>query len=649
MIKISNTPLTINGMTLKNRFVMAPMGVNYAAPNGEVTEQLISYYEERAQGGVALVIVETAHIEVAGKNLCGGLGVYSDSHISGLKSLVERVHAQGANIALQLLHRGRNASDQITGLPVKLVSHVPGLCPPHGRVMTEEEIGQLVVKYGEAAQRAQQAGFDAVEIHGAHGYLINQFLSPLTNKRTDRYGASLENRMRFALEVIESVRAKVGKAYPVLFRIGTREGYPGGMTLEDVLPVIRRLADHVDALHVSAGITESSLVIPSAEYPKAWNSEDTRRIRQTVEGKIPVIAVGRYADPSLAERIIREGTADLVALGRPLLADSHYVDKFFHGRAEEIIRCIACNEGCIGRTGVGLEVRCALNPLTSREYLRPFRPASPIRKKVWVAGGGPAGMEAALRAAELGHEVTLMESSSVLGGLLNLACKPPHKEDIVGITRSYTARLSKAGVHVLLNTPVSASEVLREKPDLLFVATGSRPVRPKFCADMQLALTADAVLSERVMPASEALVLGGGMIGCETAEFLASCGTKTTILEMRNELAADLLPMQRRKLLGRLNELGVKALTGSEILSVDPDGSALIKTRFGNQKRLPPFEMLVIAVGYRPNLDLCAELNRNDIYFLDIGDCRNGGKIMDAVHGAFHAVCEHLGNAWWSA
>ena len=638
----------IGAMELKNRFVMAPMGVRYAAPNGETTEQLLSYYEARAKGGVGLIIVETSHIEIAGRNMTGGLGIYDDSNIPGLQCLTDRIHAYDTKIAIQLLHRGRNASDAITGEPVKLVSFVPELCPPHGRVLTISEIEKLIEKYGEAALRAKKAGFDAVEIHGTHGYLINQFMSPLTNRRTDEYGGTFENRMRFPLKVIACIRSMVGERYPLLFRLGTQEGYAGGLTMEETLPIAITLAKSgIDALHISAGITESGLVIPGAEIPEAWNRNDTGKIKQAI-GSLPIIAAGRYSNPEQAELVLREKKADFVALGRPLLADAQYVEKFFTGRQEEIMRCIACNEGCIGRSSRGLDVRCVLNPLTSKEYLGtlPFR-IHP-RRNIWVVGGGPAGMEASLRAAELGNKVTLLEKSAELGGLLSLAGKPPHKENLLGIISDYKARLHHAGVRVLTSTPVHAEDILQARPDMIFVATGSRPVLPQFCKEASIAVTADQILSGECIPGEKILILGGGMVGCETAEYLAAQGREVTILELRQELAADMLPGPRKALIRRLAALKVHEITQAEVVSIGQKGTIQYKNRFGILKNLPPVSQLVVAVGYRPNNDLCVDLDMLDIPFVEIGDCRKVGKIMDAVHGAFKAVCEHLGASAWA-
>ena len=638
----------IGNLEIKNRFVMAPMGVRYAAPNGEVTEQLISYYETRAKGGVGLIIVETSHIEIAGKNMIGGLGIYSDKHILGLQCLTDRIHAQGAKVAIQLLHRGRNASDAVTGEPVKLVSFVPNICPAHGRVLTVPEIEYLIEIYGEAALRAKKSGFDAVEIHGTHGYLINQFMSPLTNQRTDEYGGNFENRMRFPLRVIECVRRKVGPDFPILFRMGTQEGYPGGLSMREALPIADSLAKSgIDALHVSAGITESNLVIPNAEKSEAWNSDDTGKIKRLV-GSLPVVAVGRYSSPQKAEEVLREGKADFIALGRPLLADPEYVKKFFVGQQNEIMHCIACNEGCIGRTTGGLDVRCVLNPLTSKEYLGSFpcRVGSPLN--IWVVGGGPAGMEAALRAAELGNNVTLLEKTAELGGLLSLASKPPYKENLLEIVSSYKARMHRVGVKVLTNTPVKAEDVLKARPDMVFVATGSSPVVPSFCQNVPVAVTAARILAGENVPGDKVVILGGGMVGCETAEFLAAQGKEVTILELRSELAADMLPGPRGALMRRLTALNVRWITNAEIISISQDGIIQYKDRFSVLKTLSSVSRLVIAAGYRPNIELCVDLDRLNISFVDIGDCRRVGKIMDAIHGAFKSVCENLGAFAWA-
>lgn len=638
-VPLFSTPVSIHGMQVANRFVMAPMSVRYAAPNGEVTEKLISYYEARAAGGAGLIIVEASCVELAGKNGPNGLAVYDDSHISGLSKLVRRVKKHGTKIALQLVHRGRCASSLVTGQPVKLVSYVPGFCPESGCVMQESEIESVIDSYGAAARRAREAGFDAVELHGAHGYLINQFLSPLTNRRTDNYGGTPEKRMHFALRVLERVKAFAGEDFPVIFRMDSLEGYPGGLTIEDTMPIAKALVDAgVDALHVSAGIYESGLDVPSAYTPRAWNVDNAAAVRKAVDARVPVIAVGRICTPEVAENVLEEHKADMIALGREMLADPQFVNKALSGRSAEIIPCIACNEGCIGRTAKNLEAQCALNPSTGMEHLAVSAPASPVDESVWVIGGGPAGMEAALTAARLGRKVTLWEKNPELGGLLNLADNPPDKQELSRIVSSYAARLAACGVDVRTGVEVTADDVIKAAPDHVFVATGSVPVMPRFCASIPGAVPAEEVLSAPSFNFSNALVLGGGLIGCETAHLLAENGVHVTILEMKPELASDMQARARTILLQKLKELGVTVMTEREVVGPGENGSILIRNRFGGQETLTGFDKVVVAVGYRPRQNLSADLAAGGVTFHDMGDCRKVGKIMDAVHQARKTV-----------
>lgn len=632
------SPLTINGMTLKNRLVLSPLNTSYAARNGEATERLIRYYEERARGGVGYIIAETSCIAWEGRNSARGLAISDDIHIEGLSKLTSRVHQYGAKIAIQLLHRGRAALPSVTGAPVKLVSWVPGLTPAdESIVLDENEILGIIKKYGEAAARAQKAGFDAVEIHGAHGYLITQFLSPLTNKRTDHWGGTPEKRLNFAREALKSVRAAVSPSFPVGVRLSALEGVPGGMTIEDAKRAAVALVDEgADLLHISAGIPEADIDIPLAHKAHGWNVDNASAVREAVGRRVPVIAVSRLGVPALARAVIEDDRADLVALGRALLADPHFPRKAEQGRDHEILPCVACNEACAGRTRKGLEVRCAFNPRTGFEGLYPYETeAAAISRHVAVVGGGPAGMQAALHAAERGHRVTLFEQEPRLGGLARVAAKPPHKEDLNGIVAYFEQALkAQPNVRIRLGEAATADKLMALAPDRIIVAAGSIPIMPGVCAASPLAHSAAELLEGSVKPGKKALVLGGGLIGCETAEFLAEKGCAVTIVEMRPEAAADMQASNRRWLFERLDGYGVTLLVNTELKAIHDNGDVLLKTPLCEQT-LQGIDTLVVAAGYKPANALCAELRQAGIPFDAVGDCLQVGKMMDAIHSAF--------------
>ncbi len=632
------SPITINGLTLKNRIVLSPLNTSYAARNGETTERLIRYYEERAKGGVGCIIVETSCVSWEGRNSARGLSICEDFHIEGLRKLTDRIHALGAKISIQLLHRGRVALPSVTGLPVRIVSWVPGITPAdESSILTETEILNIIQKYGEAAARAKKAGFDAVEIHGAHGYLITQFLSPLTNRRTDRWGGSLEKRLTFALEVLKTVRKAVGPDFPVGFRLSAIEGVPGGMTVEDTKRIAVALVDAgVNVLHISAGIPEADIDIPLAHKPHGWNVDNASAIREAIGRRVPVIAVSRLGVPALARSVIENDKVDMVALGRGLLADPYFPIKVKEGRDSEVLPCVACNEACVGRTRKALEVRCAFNPRTSFEGLYPYGDdPAPVSRSVVVVGGGVGGMEAALHASERGHKVTLFEQSQKLGGLCRVAAMPPHKEDLNGIVAWFEQALrARPNIEIRLGEKATAENIAACHADRVIVATGSRPIVPRFCADNPMVHTAESVLCGQVSIGRKALILGGGLIGCETAEFLAQKGCDVTIVEMQPEAAADMQASNKRWLFERLNGYGVTILVNTELANISPDGDVNVKTVYG-EKTLRGFDTLVMAVGYRSENSLCRELAQAGIAFDTVGDCAHVGKMMGAIHDAF--------------
>ncbi len=640
---VSLTPLNIHTLSIRNRYVLPGMVTDMAVDGGYVTERLLAYYEERAKGGVGLIIVEATSIDQSGKTFLHGLDISDDRFIPGLRKLTDRVHAHGARIAIQLQHGGGRAHPEYSHMARRVFSVIPGVFDPDNAIILDEaELSRLAEAWAQAAVRARKAGFDAVEIHGASGYLLEQSVSEFTNRRTDAYGGTLEKRLRFPAEVVRAVRRAVGDDFPILYRHTSIEDVPGGngIDLETTLALCETLADAgLNAVDITAGMQYCfELMTPPTCMPKAWNSATSRAVREKLGDRLKVILTGRISDPETAERVVSEGLADFVIMGRALIADSHLVEKFAAGREEEICPCVACGQGCVGNADKMVPITCALNPLSGNEASMPSVPAAEHPRRVVVVGAGPAGLMAAATAAERGHRVTLLERSEKAGGQINLAAIPPHKSDLLRIVRYFYGKAKRAGVDFCFSTEATVENVAALHPDAVVVAAGSRPVIPRFCASVPDAVTAQQVLLGA--PCGEkVIVLGGGLIGCETAEFLAGQGKSVTIVEMQPQLAKDMEWCSRVLLMRRLKELNVECRAGNEIRSIGSDHAVTVRLPNGTEEVLEGFQSLVIAVGCRPDTELAGALTASlKCPCVSVGDCVKTAKIMDAVHSGFHAA-----------
>jgi 2,4-dienoyl-CoA reductase-like NADH-dependent reductase (Old Yellow Enzyme family) len=632
------SPLDVGRMTVKNRIVMAPMERNYANADGTVSERTKAHYEARARGGVGWIDVESTFIDPAGRGRTHQLGLHDDRCIAGFAELVDIVHAGGARIGIELHHAGRNTSRAITGVQPVAPSPVP--CPEAGGDVPHEltlgEIDEVAALYGAAARRAAEAGFDAVELHSAHGYLPLAFLSPLTNLRTDEYGGSLENRMRFALRVIAAFKANVPDHVTIGCRFSADEFLRGGLTVDETVPYAQALvAAGVDYLSVAAGVYASfKRIIPPMDVESGWMLPLAAAVRAAVT--VPVIGVSRFTDPHDADRAIGDGKVDLVAFGRALLADPEFPRKAEEARTNEIVTCIGCNQGCTARIANQLDVTCLVTPATGREREFALQPAA-RRKHVLVVGGGPAGMEAARVAAERGHRVTLLERESRLGGQARLAGLLPFRNGWTIFAREAAERLARAGVDVRLGLEAGPQDVAGYGADVLVVATGSRfqsrsipGAVPGLVTDPITVLTTGEVDGEHV------LVSGAGEIGLGLAEWLVERGKQVTLVS-EEEALAD--PAGQPGLLDRLRSTArVSLRAGAEIREVA--GTAVLIGKAGAigpllVKQLSGVDAIVTA-DFRRSSDGLASAARDrglvgEVF--EIGDC-------DRPRGALEAILE---------
>ena len=621
-------PGRIGQMEVKNRIVLPPMSTNFCLNEGYISQRLIDYYEERARGGVGLLITEGMAVEARGRRRFLELSLADDSFIPGLSKLARAVHKHGARIAPQLLHRGQQARSVVTGQQPVSPSpfSITGGEVPHE--LSLEEIAGIVRSFASSARRAREAGCDGVEIHAAHMYLVSQFLSPAANHRTDIYGGPLANRARFLIEIISAVKESVGPDFPVWYRLTVQEyGIENGITLAESREVVR-LAEKAgaDAVNVSifgygAQDAISTPFIPGAELPLA---AEIKKLVHT-----PVMAVG-WLNPEVGERALTEGQADFICLGRRLIADPAIAKKAASGRIEDIRPCLGCNE-CMQSVGRNLDpVHCAVNASLGQEKAYRARSAS-TKKKVIVVGGGPAGMEAARVAAERGHRVTLYEKNSALGGLLALAALPPDKEPVSRLLDYMARQVIRAGVDIRTGTEAGAELIIRSRPDAVILAAGAVPSMPQIPGvDRPNVFKAVDVLSGKSRPGGKVVILGGGMVGCETGHYLARRGHSVTIIEILGTLAADIeVAAIRQRLLDGLAETGVRLLTNTGCREIG-EGGVTVVDRSGRLEDIPA-DSILIAVGSSPDQGLYRALKGQVPELYQIGDGLQPARILEAI------------------
>lgn len=549
-------PGQVGKMEVRNRIIGSPMERNYCTVEGRITQRYIDYLAARARGGVGMMYTEATYVDPRGKGRELQMGLHDDDLIPQLARLVTAVHRHAGRVGPELVYGGRVVNPEVSGLESRAPSNVPyaGAGGTSPRPLDRGEIAEIVTRFADAARRATEAGCDFVGIHGAHGYLVSQFLSPFCNKREDDYGGDLAGRMRFPLEIVRAVRQAIGADMPIVFRISGDEYQDKGLTLTDVCAIAPHLvAAGVDLIDVSAGMYETAWMITQPmELPQGVLAPLAREVRKHVN--VPVSVSGRITDPSVAEHLIESQTSDFVTLGRALHADPEFPNKAREGRVDEICTCIACNQGCSDMHARGVPIMCLVNTTTGREREYAIQPAA-VKKKVIVVGGGPAGLEAARVLALRGHAVTVFERDGEAGGQLLLSRLVPGREELAGHLPWLIGAVKRAGAKLELGVEASAETIVRERPDIVIIATGSAPGLPPIPGIMQSPVVDPyEILRRPVGGLRRALVIGGGIRGIGVARLLMDKGVEVILVEVGKELATDIATRSRRFQIGALRE-----------------------------------------------------------------------------------------------
>lgn len=656
-------PIKINKMEVKNRIYVPAMHLAMAV-DFLVTDQICDFYAERAKGGAGIIVVGNATVdEVAGNSQY--IGAHLDEFIPGLTKLADAIKSNGAKAAVQLNHAGRYSHSMLMGgkrpvAPSALASTFTGEVPD---VLDIDGIKQIVASFAESAERVKKCGYDAVEVLSGTGYLISEFLSPVTNKREDEYGGSFENRIRFGVEVMKAIREKTGPDFPVIVRLDNNDFMEGGQRHDELTEYARILAEEcgVDALCVKGSWHEARVPQLTPNVPRATYAYLARNVRNVVD--IPVIASHRIHTPEIARELIEDGFCDMVAMGRSMIADPYMPEKARTGREDEIVHCIACAQGCFDSLFKLETVKCLCNPKAGFESTKAIEKAADA-KKVMVIGGGAAGMSAALAASERGHAVTLYEKSNKLGGQLFLAATPPGREEFLELAEDYASQIKLSNVDVKLNTVVDEAILDTEKPDTVIMATGASPIVPPIPGvELPHVVQAWDVLLGKVSTGSKVVVVGGGAVGVETAMFLAEKGTlsgeaikfllinkaetpetlydlatkgskEVTIIEMMDRIGKGIGKSTKWVMHQDMAKLRLTAKTGTTALKIS---ETHITVQTGDTVEEIEADTVVLAAGAAPLTDLAEILEQKGIEYKVAGDAAGIALAFDAVHQGFDA------------
>ena len=658
----------IGSIEIKNRLAMSAMDLGFTT-EGSINKRFIDFYVERARGGVGLIVVGGCYPEMTGKVWKSIIGLDKDEYIPGLKKLTDTIHKYDTKIAAQILHGGRSASSFFSKThPVSpsSLSHINIKQKPHA--LTIPEIKKVIDGYVAATVRVKKGGFDAVEIHGGMGYLINQFLSRATNKRKDKYGGSLKNRIRFAKEIVVAIKEKVGKRYPVIFRLSGEDFVEDGLKIDESVEIAKELEKAgVDAFNVSPGWHESRTPIMLMSIPRMSYIFLSEKIKDNVN--VPVIGSVRINDLALAEEVIDNNQSDIVSIGRPLIADPELPKKYKRKQFEDIRRCIACNQGCFDSLLGFKSISCLYNVRAGRESELKIKKAKK-KKKVMIIGGGPGGMEAARVAALRGHDVHLFEKTDVLGGQLRYAYIPPGREEIVNVISFLENQIKKLNVNIELSNKVDTVTINKMKPDVVIAATGGVPLIPKITGIKEKnVVVAEDVFDNKVKVGKDVVIIGGGTIGCEIALHTAKMGAmdpevacfllknkvidgdkaveltskgkrNITILEMKNKIGGRFGISTRWVIMKQIVDAGINSITGIKVKNMSTksikEKDKVCITYEDDKKDIKIFaDTVIIAAGYKSNQDLTSKLNGkiNELY--KIGDCVEVRTALEAIHEGF--------------
>jgi len=649
------SPFRFGNVEVKNRIESSPMLACMATPDGFVTREMIEFYQSFARGGTGIVTIGDVTIDrdyAPGHH--GQLNLGDDRVVGGLSTMVEAIQKYGAKLSIELNHAGGWASPMVLNGknpigPSPILSKIEekralieGRRKAQVTEMNQDMIDQVIDNFASACQRCLKAGLEMVMLHGGHGHLLAQFASPYTNKRTDNYGGSLENRARFAIEVLTAIRRKVGDKLAIEYRISGDELVPEGMHEKETIEFIKMIQDKVDLVHVSAGVHTDleyfPYMIQPTYLPRAYNVHRAEKIKKAV--KIPVTCVGSILDLEMADNIIAEGKADIVAMGRAHIADPEIVNKTYRGELDEIrpcIRCILCGERVINF----LPVRCAVNPVIGREYENNYIRPADKKKNVSIVGGGPAGMEAAIIASSRGHEVTLYEKEKELGGTLRVAASPSFKADMKRYLDWLIKKTQRSPVEIKLSTEVTADSIMSAKPDVLIVAVGAEPLIPDIPGIKKPnVVIANDVDTGKVKTGERVVVAGAGLTGCETALHIAEQGKKVTIIDMitESEILKDASFVNKIGLMGLLEQHGVKFKTEVKIEEIRDRGAVVIDKNW-NRSEIPA-DTVVLSLGFKSRGETVKALRglAQEVYV--IGDCSSPRNLMAAIHEAFNVAVE---------
>ena len=639
-------PIKINKMDVRNRVFMSPMSTNFATVDGYVTDEMIYHYARRAQGGVGLMITEVVMVEPIYKYIAHTASIQDDSYIEGWKKLADEVHKYGGKVCPQLLHPAYMAipypgTPQLVG-PSEIGPYYAKEAP---RPLTVEEINVLVEQFGDAALRCQSAGLDGVEIHAAHAHaLIGGFLSPLYNKRIDDYGGDITHRIRLLLEVIENVRKKCGRDFPIIVRISGDDYEDGGQSLNEGCYIAKRLEEAgVDMIHVSGGTTihrGSSITPPGT--PQASHIQGSHEIKKCVS--IPVATVGRLNEPWILEEVLERDLADICMVGRSLLCDPDFVKKIMLNQEEDIKPCIGCL-GCLSSTMLKDHVECGINPALTIDNEETVKKAAQS-KKVLVIGGGPAGMEAAYILSKRGHDVTIAEKANHLGGAMLVAGYPIAKQHFAQVTKYFIKRTEDCGVHIELNTCVNEDYMKSHTFDHVIVCVGAKPLEFDMFKKHPHTGVAQDILLGKMWTGKNVVIVGGGSVGCEVADFIAPLvndrhpgNKKVTVIEMKPNIIMDDTSPSRSVLVQRMERKGIQIITDAKVIDVDENN--VTYEHDGEKYVLKDVDTVLQAMGYYSEHIFEKTLESLNIPYNVLGDAANPGKIKNAIADAYE-LCKDL-------